>query len=894
MGIPSFARRPLAARLLAALLAAAFAVGAGGGFPAQNQKKEEEEETAKPKKKPPVVEEEEEKPARPRKVIKVEDEEPSPSKPRPRLQPPPESEAQSSLTDALHDTKNPALRALYTDLNTPHDLMTIRGINDDARTYAIDPLPHYYAGQQPQFKNGYIDVYTYDAEWRRSGTSTKYHSALRVQPYEEVVLDAAEALLKKDPARLGLTRGEVLKAAETVLAAADRFHASALATKARKGDEWQAVGKRLRERLFEVQLQRLKAFADAGDWDAAVAYARTLVQAYREPEERGPIAAPLARTIQDGLPGGATDEQLRKARDRFRQLEDVFGGGQAVQPVARGLREQAKRLLEEAKLLQDKSEARKRMDLAAEICPSLPELAEELARMDLDHPILRVGVRDLPVRMVPGQAVTDADLRAVELMYEGLVKLRDEPGVGQGYEPGLCGGAPRLVPLGREFRIARGAAWADGTPVTVGDVKETLRYVKSPRWVGYSPLWNSMVEDAEGGGDSFRLSVRLRQGYLDPLSLMTFKVMPQTALRAGADARPGGSGPFKLLAAADPGDKTLRFLANPAYSGREGKLGLPRVREIHLTPYVGSPEEATKALKDGHIDLLLDVSAREAKALRSAGKLEVRGPTSSRRVYFLAVNHRDARVNGNVALRRALALAIDRQALLDKCFRDEPGAKTHHSLNGPFPAGSWPCEPKKVPAELYNVEEAKAQAREAVRKAGGPVELTLKFPSDDPTTLAAVNALCEAVNAELHIDDNTYVKLKPLPVEPHQLRKDVEGAHQYEAAYYHHDYPSKAYWAAPLFDMAATDINGSNYLGYIDPEMQAEFGKANTRRDFSEVQQTMHRIHRMLVEKMPLVPLWQLDTFLAHRPGVDLKDAAVDPLLIFNDVEKWRLEGKRN
>ena len=324
---------------------------------------------------------------------------------------------------------------------------------------------------------------------------------------------------------------------------------------------------------------------------------------------------------------------------------------------------------------------------------------------------------------------------------------------------------------------------------------------------------------------------------------------------------------------------------------------MPRIKEIHFLQLADGPDEGEKALKEGHIDLLLDPDAKQAKALRLAGKAEVRGPMPTRRVYFLAVNHRDARINGNVALRRALALAIDRQTILDKYFRAEPGAKTHHSLNGPFPAGSWPCE-KKVPAELYNSAEAKAQAREAVEKAGAAIELKVKYPAGDPATHGALKALCEAVSNELRIDDKTYVKLElqEPAVEPHQLRRDVEEAHEYEVAYYHYDHPSKAYWVAPLFDMRAeaTDVNGSNYLGYIDPELQAEFEKAKNHRDFSEVQQTMHLVHRLLVQKMPLIPLWQLDTFLAYRPGVDLKDAAVDPLLIFNDVEKWKLEAKRN
>src|SRR5581483_8467665 len=155
-------------------------------------------------------EEEDDKPAKPRKVIKVEDDDPAPPKPRTHLQPPPEPEVQSSLADALRDAKNPTLKRLYTDLNTPHDLLSVRGLNDEANIYAIEPLAHYYTGQQPRFKNGYIDVYTYDAEWHRSKNSTKYHSALRVQPYEEVVLDAVDDLLKKDPAGLKLTKADLL------------------------------------------------------------------------------------------------------------------------------------------------------------------------------------------------------------------------------------------------------------------------------------------------------------------------------------------------------------------------------------------------------------------------------------------------------------------------------------------------------------------------------------------------------------------------------------------------------------------------------------------------------------------------------------------------------------
>jgi ABC-type transport system substrate-binding protein len=909
----SLPRGSLAGRLLGGLLVLALAVTAWGwltaDLSAQNPKKEEEEEQAKPKKKAPAVEddepakprprnggrakEEEEEPSvKPRKVIKVDDEDPSPAKPRPRLQPPPEPQAPSSLAEALRGTKNPELHELYSDLRVPHDAITVRSLGDQPRTFAVEPLTQYYPGEQPRFKNGYVQVWTYDAEWRRSSSMTKYTSALRVQPYEEIGLEAVEEFLKKEPAKLKLTRGEMLKAAETVLATADRFHASARETGARRGDDWRPVGQRLRQRLFELQRERLETFVTAGDWDGATAYARSLAEAYREPEERAPFAAPLVRLIQDSLKDQVGEPQLRQARDRFRQLEEIFGSSQAIQPIARGLLRHAKELLEEARRLEKagkREEAGLRLRLAADLCPNLPELGDEMARMDQDYPVLRVGVRQLPSSMIPGHAATDADLRAIELIYEGLVKLRAEPGVGLRYVPALAAAAPALVPLGREFRIARHAGWSDGTPVTVGDVKETLRARKQESWPGHSPLWSKLVEDAESGGDSFRLSLRLSQGYIDPLSLMSFKVMPQSVLRQPprSDALPLGSGPFKYKGPATVGNrKAAVFLANPVFSAREGKLGLPRIREIHFIQFAEN-EDPAAALRGGQIDVALDLSAKQASELRHGDTVTVRGPMTGRRVYFLALNHRRAPIRGNLFLRRALALAINRQGLLDTHFREAKGAKMHHSLNGPFPAGSWPCEPKQVPAELFDLDGAKGQARKAVETAGGPIRLTLKHAAADPATRAALNDLCESVTSALRIDDKTFIELKCAEVKPAELHEDVEITHQYEVAYYHYDHASEAYWMAPLFDVRAIEGSGSNYLGYADTALQTEFDRAKNRCNFHDVQTIMRTIHQTLDQNMPLIPLWQLDTFLAHRKGLNLDHVSVDPVLVFDDVESW-------
>ena len=88
----------------------------------------------------------------------------------------------------------------------------------------------------------------------------------------------SRSAVAETPYHHGALNEALLKAAETVLAAADRYHASAVATKAHVGEQWGPVGKKLHERLFEVQLARLKAFAAANDWDGAAASLRATLR----------------------------------------------------------------------------------------------------------------------------------------------------------------------------------------------------------------------------------------------------------------------------------------------------------------------------------------------------------------------------------------------------------------------------------------------------------------------------------------------------------------------------------------------------------------------------------------------------------------------------------------
>src|SRR5262249_55614871 len=150
--------------------------------------------------------------------------------------------------------------------------------------------------------------------------------------------------------------------------------------------------------------------------------------------------------------------------------------------------------------------------------------------------------------------------------FEGLVKLGPEPDAPR-WRPALAMGRPELGALGRRFALPKNAFWSDGRPVSAADVRSTLRLLQNSQGRGRVPSWADDLVDDASASDPFRVQLTLRQGYLDPLALMAFKVLPEQTLQKPDDKefakKPVGSGPFRYAGhGSDPrGREYVRFLA---------------------------------------------------------------------------------------------------------------------------------------------------------------------------------------------------------------------------------------------------------------------------------------------------------------------------------------------
>jgi len=623
--------------------------------------------------------------------------------------------------------------------------------------------------------------------------------------------------------------------------------------------------------------------------------ARRLIDTYRREKDHKRIAAPLTKLLEKSLEDrGEGQDRLREARLRLRQFEDVFPNSKVLGPLRAKIRDEAKSLFDQAKLLAGegkKSEALKLLRRAEDTWPELPGLRAYRIQLNSAYQVFKVGMRELPTYMSPARAVTDAELRAVDLLFESLVSPAPEGNGVTYYRPGLSEGRFKVVPLGREFRLPRLARWSDNEELTAVDLRHTVDLLKKGRGCGRNRVWGELLAPARVETDPYRVNLVMQQGFIDPLALMSFKVLPA---HADADSvkfaqQPIGSGPFAVGETGDIDGRSSRaFKANPHYGMRDSKRGLPRISEVH---FIRTPDPV-KDLEKDRIDLALDLTAEQAVELRKSEQYDVPLPGEkpfNRRIYFLAVNNRKP-VLSNADFRIALARAIDRDKLLDEHFRKDLGRAVHRAINGPYPARSWACDPTlhsrkdKDSLDLYDPQGARTGLQQVLSKLDRKkVSLKVKYPSGDPVLEKAIGDLCERVHKEL-----PEVTLNPEALSPWKLREDVE-KQNFELAYYWYDFPDETFWLMPL--LGPTGLLGEKAVGYRGGLVR-DILATRDLRDFSKVRDNAQLIHKKFHDReMPFIPLWQLDPLYASKKG-KVQMGSFDPHRIFARIERWRVKSR--
>ncbi|UPY35626.1 ABC transporter substrate-binding protein [Sediminicoccus sp. KRV36] len=250
-------------------------------------------------------------------------------------------------------------------------------------------------------------------------------------------------------------------------------------------------------------------------------------------------------------------------------------------------------------------------------------------------------------------------------LFNGLVAL-DEAGHP---EPDLAASwdvAPDGLVV--TFRLRPGVHWHDGQPFTSADVKASfeqmlLRFHARAR-AGLAPALAG-IEAPDPLTVVFRLN-RPHPALLRQLDVTEAPILP-AHLFAGTDPttnpvnlRPIGTGPFRFESYRR--DDQVVLARNPAYF----KSALPRLDRL-VFRIIPDANTQVNALLAGEVDMLARISAPDAARLRGRGVTltETRAAAGGSNCVMTLSFNLDRPTPGNIALREAMALGLDRQRILE-------------------------------------------------------------------------------------------------------------------------------------------------------------------------------------------------------------------------------------
>ena len=304
--------------------------------------------------------------------------------------------------------------------------------------------------------------------------------------------------------------------------------------------------------------------------------------------------------------------------------------------------------------------------------------------------VLRIGMESAPLHLDPRFALDAASYRVIQLLYNGLVRL-DAHGRAV---PDLAVSWEMPTPTTYVFHLRRGVRFHDGTPLTAADVYYTFTSLldpalKSPKRASFAHI--RAVEVLSDDTVRFVLSQPFAPFLADNMTLGIVPRPRSNAAPHSLDRHPIGTGPFAFVKW--EANEAIHLRAHTGYFA--GKPGLDGI-VLRIIP---DAMVRLFELQKGTLDMLQNALPPDLLAsLHGDTRFRILQAPGTNFTY-LGLNCRDP-ILRHVKVRRALAHAIDRNALIQHVLRGMARPAV-----GILPAGHWAYEPH-VPRYDYDPQRA--------------------------------------------------------------------------------------------------------------------------------------------------------------------------------------------
>jgi peptide/nickel transport system substrate-binding protein len=407
------------------------------------------------------------------------------------------------------------------------------------------------------------------------------------------------------------------------------------------------------------------------------------------------------------------------------------------------------------------------------------------------------------------------------------------------------------------YHLRRHVVWHDGAPFTAKDVVFTWHAIMNPRNVTGTKICYALIKSIDAP-DDYTIVVHLKRPYSPfvatffSMASEAYSVLPAHLLSRYRDINdvpfnvlPIGTGPFIVVSNA--GGK-IKFVANRRYW-----RGPPRLREIDFE-WLADDSSLVRELAAHRVDLYLEsAQSLEPELHGIAGTTIYLYPFT--RFSDIGFNLERAQLR-DIRVRRALAYATDRTALIDRVSRG-----VNLPADTDQPRGSW-AHADGVRAYRYDPYGAdvllnKAGWRRGAdgirRKQGRPLTLLMVGELGSATALAAETEIARewrAVGVQLHIKNYPSAQL--------YATKSGGGIQQnggFDVTF--------EQWGngvdpddSQLFECDQAPPAGWNIYFYCDRALDAAEERATTDYSIAQRKRDYAAVQRILAADLPIVPVW--------------------------------------
>ncbi|MBI1296891.1 ABC transporter substrate-binding protein [bacterium] len=416
--------------------------------------------------------------------------------------------------------------------------------------------------------------------------------------------------------------------------------------------------------------------------------------------------------------------------------------------------------------------------------------------------------------------------------------------------------------------LREGITWHDGEALTAEDVKFTFEYyVAYPEQSRFARI-SRQVASIDTPDDATVVLTLSAPNPSYPLSLADMPILPQHIWQDVVDpknfAATVGSGPYKLVTY-EP-EQFYRLEANTDYF-----MGTPTVAEL-VIPVIVEQSTMFSALRSGEIDTVSrQVPAELIAEFENSGGLEtVQGPGFA--TTLLQFNSERPPFD-DAAVRRAIAMSIDRQELVDVLLL---GFGTVGNPGFVHPSSPFANLDLTL---TYDAEQAAAMLEEAgytdsdgdgVREMadGEPMSFQFLVYANNPERIRAAELIRDWVG-EIGIELAVQT-LDPTTVDSLVWPDfDVSQGRDFDLSMWGW---SAAIQTDPtrLGELAATDpaIGGLNIGGYSNEAFDALAAELRATLDADARRALVQEMQALIAEELPFVPLYYADGTYAYQPDV--------------------------